>query len=196
MHDMLAIVLATRNKHKIKEIKAILGPDIDYQIIGDSLNIAIKETGRSLLENSLAKAFFCFKLIGKPSLADDSGLFVDALQGAPGIYSSRYGKDDEARIARLLNNLSEKKNRQAKFRAVSVYYYAPRKYKVFEGECKGRIAYKPMGKAGFGYDPVFIPRGYRKTFAELGTEVKNRISHRAKALVLFRKYLEGTSDLD
>lgn len=186
----ISIVLATRNSNKIKEIKAILGPGINYQTMEEFLNIPIKETGRSLLDNSLAKAAFTFKVSGKPSLADDSGLFVEAMQGEPGIYSSRYGQHDKQRIARVLENLTNAKNRRASFKAVFVYYYAPNTYKVFEGECIGSIADEPRGLAGFGYDPIFIPKGYDKTFAELGEDIKNRISHRAKALAKFKEFLK------
>jgi XTP/dITP diphosphohydrolase len=184
------IILATRNQNKIKEITSILGPDIEYKTISNSLNINMKETGRTLLENSLAKATFAFKLTATPSLADDSGLFVDALDGDPGVYSSRYGKDDKDRITRLLNNLADKKDRSAKFRAVFVYYYAPNKFEVFEGECEGQITQEIRGTKGFGYDPIFMPKGYKKTFAELGQVEKNRISHRAKALAKFKEYLK------
>ncbi len=186
----MLIVLATKNQHKIKEIKEILGADIHYQTMSDYLNIDIKEVGRTLMENSLAKAAFTFKVSGKPSLADDSGLFVEALNGEPGIHSSRYGIDDEHRITKLLKNLGTKKNRKASFKAVFVYYYALNKYEVFEGECTGEIAYEPCGTEGFGYDPIFIPGKYKKTFAQLGQKVKNRISHRTKALTKFKKYLQ------
>ena len=190
-HKPITIVLATKNQNKIKEIKTILGADIHYQTIGDFLNIETKEVGKSLLENSIAKAAFSFKTSDKPSLADDSGLFVEALHGEPGVYSSRYGKTDNARITKLLKNLEDPKNRKAKFKAVFVYYYAQGKYEIFEGECIGRIALEACGSGGFGYDPIFIPEGYDKTFAELGPKIKNRISHRAKALAKFKKYLEN-----
>lgn len=186
----MLIVLATKNEHKIKEIKEILGTDIHYQTLSDYFNINIKETGRTLMENSLTKAAFTFKISGKPALADDSGIFVEALNGEPGVFSSRYGIDDKDRITKLLKNLETKKNRKAIFKAVFVYYHALNKYEVFEGECAGEIAYEPRGTAGFGYDPVFIPNGYKKTFAQLGQKVKNRISHRTKALTKFKKYLQ------
>lgn len=186
----MVIVLATKNQNKIKEIKECLGPYINYQTLSDYLSVEIKETGRTLLQNSLTKAAFAFKISGRPSLADDSGLFVEALDGAPGLHSSRYGKDDTERIAKLLKNLESKKNRKASFKAVFVYYYAPNKYEVFEGVCTGKIASEPRGSDGFGYDPVFIPDGYKKTFAELGQKVKNHISHRAKALAKFKNYLQ------
>lgn len=188
-----SIVLATRNEHKIAEIKAVLGSIVDCRTLRDYLNITVKEAGRTLLENSIAKAAFAFKATDQPSLADDSGLFVDALDGEPGVYSSRYGKNDTERINKLLNNMTTKKNRAAAFRAVFVYYFAPQKYKVFRGECNGEITLEPRGAHGFGYDPIFIPQGYTKTFAELGPDVKNTISHRAKALQQFKKYLRRSA---
>lgn len=186
----MLIVLATKNKNKIGEIKEYLGPHIQYKTLDDYFDLKIKEAGRTLLENSLAKAAFTFKISRTPSLADDSGLFVAALDGEPGIFSSRYGRDDIERIARLLKNLRNKQNRQASFKAVFVFYHALNRYETFEGECAGTIAHEPRGTEGFGYDPIFIPDGYTKTFAELGMEVKNRISHRAKALAQLKKYLE------
>ena len=187
-----SIVLATRNEHKIVEIKAMLGSIVDCRTLRDYLNITVKEAGRTLLENSLAKAAFTFKATGQPSLADDSGLFVEALDGEPGVYSSRYGKNDTERINKLLRNLEMKKNRAAAFRAVFVYYFAPQKYDVFRGKCNGEIALEPRGTHGFGYDPIFIPHGYTKTFSELGPDVKNKISHRAKALQEFKRYLKSS----
>ena len=186
----MIIVLATKNEHKIKEIKAILTAGVQFRTLSDYMNIDLQETGRTLQENSLAKAAFTFKVSGLPSLADDSGLFVEVLDGEPGIYSSRYGKNDQERIARVLRNLENKNNRKASFKVVFVYYFAPNQYEVFKGECRGSIAIEPRGDDGFGYDPIFIPKGYKKTFAELGHEVKNNISHRLRALTKFRKYLE------
>ncbi|MGB7056053.1 MAG: RdgB/HAM1 family non-canonical purine NTP pyrophosphatase [bacterium] len=183
------IVLATRNANKVVEIEKIIGDIVETQRISNFIKVDIPEFGRSLLDNSFAKAAFAYRLCGYPSLADDSGLFVDSLDGEPGIYSSRYGKNDGERIARLLGNMETERKRTAAFRVVFVYYYDDGKYRVFEGECAGRIARSARGSKGFGYDPIFIPRGYKKTFAELGLLVKNRISHRAEALRKFRKYL-------
>lgn len=188
----LQIVLATRNPNKIVEIKEIIGDLAKIKAINDIVDIDIPEFGRTLLENSFAKAVLTYRLCGKPTLADDSGLFVDSLNGEPGIYSSRYGKNDGERIARLLKNLGEVKNRRAAFRVVFVYYYAEGKYETFKGECVGKITDSARGSQGFGYDPVFIPEGYEKTFAELGPSVKNRISHRARALKKFRNFLVKT----
>jgi non-canonical purine NTP pyrophosphatase (RdgB/HAM1 family) len=185
-----SIVLATKNRHKIDEIKEILELDIEYKTLSDYVAISIKEAGRTLLENSLAKAAFAFKLSHRPSLADDSGLFVDALKGAPGVFSARYGRNDNDRIAKLLKKMTDEHDRCARFKAVYVYYFGINEYEIFEGVCLGDIASEPRGSEGFGYDPIFIPRGYSKTFAELGPKTKNRISHRARALKKFRRYIE------
>jgi len=183
------LVLATKNAHKVGEIKKILNlAGVNFLSLKDFLSIPINESGRTLAENSLIKASFTYKMTNKPSLADDSGLFVDALDGRPGVVSSRYGKDDPARIRRILDELADEKKRAASFKAVFVYYHAPGQYEVFEGECRGRITKAAKGEHGFGYDPIFIPRGYRETFAELGPKVKDRISHRALALKKFKKY--------
>jgi non-canonical purine NTP pyrophosphatase (RdgB/HAM1 family) len=185
----LEIVLATRNPNKIAEIKEILGDLVALETISEAVKVDIPEFGRSLLENSLTKAAFAYRLCHRPTLADDSGLFVDCLEGAPGIYSARYGRNDKERISRLLKELGTEKNRKASFRVVFVYYYNDGKFMVFEGRCAGSIADSARGSEGFGYDPVFIPAGYKKTFGELGSSVKNRISHRARALNKFRKFL-------
>lgn len=191
MKSRMSLLLATRNQHKIVEIKDILGADIDYLQIDDYIAIDIREAGRTLVENSLTKARFAFEVTGKPSLADDSGLFITALDNAPGVFSSRYGKDDTDRIGRVLSELSGIQNREAAFRAVFVFYEAPELYHIFEGECRGEIIHEPRGSHGFGYDPIFIPRGYKRTFAQLGQKTKNRISHRARALKKFRRFLES-----
>jgi XTP/dITP diphosphohydrolase len=186
----LVLVLATKNAHKVEEIKKILNlTGVDYFTLNDFLPIPINESGRTLAENSLIKASFTYKMTDKPSLADDSGLFVDALDGRPGVKSSRYAPDNDERIEMILSEMTGVRDRTAAFRVVFVYYYAPGRFEVFRGECRGRIALAPKGSHGFGYDPVFIPRGYRKTFAELGPAVKNRISHRAVALRKFKKYI-------
>lgn len=149
----------------------------------------IQESGRTLRANSLIKAAFVYKLTGQPALADDSGLFIDDLNGRPGVISSRYGPNDQARIERVLRELKNARRRTAVFRAAFAYYYQEGVYRIFEGACPGRIINAPRGEHGFGYDPIFIPRGYKKTFAELGPRLKNRISHRAMALRAFKKFL-------
>jgi XTP/dITP diphosphohydrolase len=137
----------------------------------------------------MAKASFAFKISQKPSLADDSGLFVSALNNAPGVFSARYGKNDDERITRVLKEMADQADRCAQFKAVYVYYFGINEYKVFEGICDGHIATQARGSEGFGYDPIFIPKGFAKTFAELGIKTKNRISHRARALRKFKKYI-------
>ena len=183
------LVLATKNKNKITEIKSILGDLFNYQLIGEYFAFNIREAGRTLLDNSLTKAIMAFKLTNKPSLADDSGLFVDAIDGEPGVFSARYGSTDQKRIDRLLNSMLGITNRKAVFRAVFVYYYGPNFSEPFEGECHGMITSEPRGNNGFGYDPVFIPKGYTQTFAQMGSELKNQISHRAMALFKFKKFI-------
>jgi non-canonical purine NTP pyrophosphatase (RdgB/HAM1 family) len=190
MNNSTILLLATKNQHKINEIKKILNLDIEYRSLSEYVDIEVQEAGRTLLENSLAKAAFAYKVARIPALADDSGLFVDNLNGEPGVFSSRYGKDDVHRIARVLQQLETKTNRRASFKAVFVYYYGFDRYETFEGICLGTIAEHARGEKGFGYDPIFIPDGHTKTFAELGSEVKNTISHRARALAKFKAYIK------
>jgi XTP/dITP diphosphohydrolase len=183
------LVLATRNQNKIEEIKYILGPNFAYQTLNDYVSIQIPEQGETLLENSLTKAKFAYQISNLPAIADDSGLFIDALDGEPGVFSARYGKSDAQRIAHVLTRLQEKDDRSASFKAVFVLFLGVDNYQVFEGTCAGRIAHKPHGTHGFGYDPIFIPQGYNRTFSELGPEIKNTISHRARALKKLKAYL-------
>lgn len=188
------LVLATKNAHKVEEIKKILNlAGVHYLTLNDFPAILINESGRTLAENSLIKASFTYKMTGKPSLADDSGLFIESLNGRPGVFSSRYASNNNKRIERVLNEMAGVRDRTAAFRVVFVYCFAPGQYEVFQGECPGRIAPTPKGNYGFGYDPIFLPRGYRKTFAELGPAVKNRISHRTVALKKFKKYFLKTT---
>lgn len=190
------IVLATKNPHKVKEIRQIINKDNLLLIpCTEFIDMHLPEPGETLLENSLLKAEFIHRITKLPALADDSGLFIDRLNGAPGVLSARYGVNDEKRIERVLREMGNSRNRRAKFCAVFVYYYGPNKYEVFEGEIEGRITNEPKGESGFGYDPIFIPKGYKKTFAELGPEIKNRISHRARALKKFKEFLNQTLHL-
>lgn len=183
------LILATHNRHKILEIEQILGSTVHYRPLSDYVAIQIQEAGRSLLENSLAKAMFAHKMSGLPALADDSGLFIDALDNEPGVYSARYGSNDHQRITRVLDRLRDTENRGAAFKAVFVLYTGSNEYRTFEGICPGTIAHEPRGTDGFGYDPIFIPQGYSRTFAELGAGVKNEISHRARALRKVKEYI-------
>lgn len=183
---MLEIIIATKNLGKVKEIKDILDnsnikilPNKDFPQLPK-----IDEDGKTFQENALKKACKISEYTGKVCLADDSGLEIDYLEGKPGIYSSRWGNNDEERINKVLNlleNVPENK-RNAKFVCVLVLAFPDgRKYMVKE-ECPGKISFIPRGKYGFGYDPIFLIPEYNQTFAELGDKIKNQISHRGKAL--------------
>lgn len=183
---MLKLVLATNNKGKVVEIKQKLK---NFPFIIESLQDypqipEIEENGNTFLENSIIKATTVTSFTGLPALADDSGLEIDYLNGSPGIFSSRWGKNDDERISRVLKELEGIPEEQRQARFICVMSLATPKNKIYssEGVCEGKIGFQPRGHAGFGYDPIFIPDGYNHTFAEIGEEEKNRISHRAKAL--------------
>jgi XTP/dITP diphosphohydrolase len=183
---MLEIIIATKNLSKVKEIKDILdNSNIKILTKKDFPQLPkIDEDGETFQENALKKACKISEYTGKVCLADDSGLEIDYLEGKPGIYSSRWGNNDEERINKVLNlleNVPENK-RNAKFVCVLVLAFPDgRKYMVKE-ECPGKISFIPRGKYGFGYDPIFLIPEYNQTFAELGDKIKNQISHRGKAL--------------
>jgi XTP/dITP diphosphohydrolase len=193
------IVLASRNWGKIKEIKAMLEDlGISFLSLNDYPDIPeIVEDGKSFLENAIKKARAVAESTGEIVLADDSGLGVEALGGAPGIYSARYaGEDgnDEKNIQKLLDDMKDiaSGNRGATFRCVLVLYPVNGHYEVFEGYWEGSIAEKPVGQSGFGYDPVFFLTEEGVTVAQLSPEVKNRISHRAQAFAKLKaKLREG-----
>ncbi len=184
---MLKIVVATGNEDKFREILDILKEvPAEFFSLKDFPDIPeIEETGISFTENALLKARTVHKATGLFTLADDSGLEVDALNGAPGIYSARYAgqeKDYTANNEKLLREMEQlpPKMRGAQFRCV-VALVGQNFEQIVEGVIRGRIIDELRGSAGFGYDPLFVPEGYNKTFAELGEEIKNRISHRARA---------------
>lgn len=180
------IVIATRNKGKLRELSLILADAYD-----DILSLAdfedipdIEETGLSFRENAFIKAKTTSDFLGMDAIGDDSGLVVDVLGGAPGIYSARYagrGASDYDNNKKLLSELKEKNNRDAKFVCCIALVRADGRQEFFEGECSGQIIQEKRGESGFGYDPVFYVPQYGKTMAELGPEIKNRISHRAIA---------------
>ena len=197
------LVLSTNNNHKVEEIRKILdGMPIEVlskKDIGIS-NFEVEEDGISLEENSIKKAKALSDILDYMVMADDSGLFVDALDGAPGVHSSRYaGQDgnDYENNKKLLKELQDTplENRSASFFTVISLITEEKQVYTVKGECKGAIGFEESGGNGFGYDPLFIPLGYDKTFAELGDNVKNKISHRAKALGniqdLLKNLLEG-----
>ncbi|MBR5229392.1 MAG: XTP/dITP diphosphatase [Firmicutes bacterium] len=191
------IVAASRNKHKIEEIEAITKKFGMAVISRDEAGVApveIDEDGETFEENSFKKANEIMKMCGKVTLADDSGLMVDYLGGAPGVYSARFaGEDgnDEKNNAKLLKLLEgvPAKDRKAKFVSVITMVFPDGETIVARGECPGRIITAPTGDNGFGYDPLFVPEGYDKTFAQLTGEEKNQISHRAYALKELEKLL-------
>ncbi|HZE71781.1 MAG TPA: RdgB/HAM1 family non-canonical purine NTP pyrophosphatase [Pyrinomonadaceae bacterium] len=196
----LQLLIATKNPGKSEELRALLYslPEINLHSLLEFPAIeAVDETGSSYSENAILKARFYSTITGMWAMADDSGLEVDALDGAPGVRSARYaGKDatDMDRVRLLLARLSELKGaaRRARFRsAVAVADENGRILNVAEGSCEGTIAFEPRGHNGFGYDPIFVPSGYNNTFAELPAEVKDSISHRGKALRLTRDFLIG-----
>jgi XTP/dITP diphosphohydrolase len=190
------IVLATHNQGKVKEIRAMLR-ECDVHIISMTeagYDKEIEETGTTLEENALLKAKTVCERVKLPVLADDSGLEVDALNGAPGVRSARYAgeqQSDVANRAKLLHALNDvpSEKRGAQFRCVLALVDEKSEH-LFEGVCKGAIAHEEKGVAGFGYDPVFIPAGYRKTFAEMTEDEKNAISHRGMAVEALKHYLQ------
>ena len=181
---MTQLILATHNDHKAKEFRDIL-PQYSVQTLADlGHDDEIKETTTSLEGNSFIKAETVFKRYGHVVISDDSGLEVDALNGAPGVYSARYAGDprnDQRNTEKLLDELQGASNRKAQFRTVITLMNTENSFQ-FEGIVKGTIAKSPRGEAGFGYDPVFIPEGVQQTFAELAANEKNKISHRANAI--------------
>ena len=181
---MTQLILATHNDHKAKEFRDIL-PQYSVQTLADlGHDDEIKETATSLEGNSFIKAETVFKRYGHVVISDDSGLEVDALNGAPGVYSARYAGDsrnDQRNTEKLLDELQGASNRKAQFRTVITLMNAKNSFQ-FEGIVKGTIAKSPRGEAGFGYDPVFLPEGVQQTFAELAANEKNKISHRANAI--------------
>lgn len=195
---MMTVVAATQNRHKIEEIEAIT-KEFDINIISRQEagvpDIEIVEDGTTFEENSYKKAFEIMKLTGMPSVADDSGLAVDALDGAPGVYSARFSGfdgDDKANNRKLLELLKDvtMEKRTARFVSVITLIFPDGKTIVCRGECEGHIMFEESGSNGFGYDPLFRPEGYEASFGQLPAEEKNRISHRAKALILLREKLK------
>ena len=191
----MQVILASSNKGKVKEFKEILEP-LGFEILSLSdidFSGEIIEDGNSFMENSLIKAKTIYELTNKPVIADDSGICVKALNGEPGIYSARYGNKptDIDRRNHLLENMVGKIDREAYFCCSIIFYFEKDNYKHFEGRVYGDIAYEWKGVNGFGYDDVFIPKGYDVTFAQMESEAKNKLSHRYKAIKLFVDYLEN-----
>ena len=184
------LVFATNNAHKLEEVAAILGDA--YQLLSlreIGCDVEIPETAETFAGNAMLKAQFIKEHYGYDCFADDSGLEVDALNGEPGVYSARYsGGGSEANMDKLLHNLTGKSERGAQFRTVIALLIGD-DTQLFEGIVRGTIIEERRGAEGFGYDPIFVPDGYDLTFAQLGGEIKNRISHRAKAVEQLAQYL-------
>lgn len=196
------IILSSGNKHKINEIKDIL-KNMPFDVVSkDDLgykDFDVVEDGSTLEENAFKKAEELHMLVKGIVIADDTGLFVDALNGEPGVYSARYAgetvsyKDNNKLLLKNLRNVPMEK-RTAKFKTVIAVVFEDGKRIMAEGTCSGKIAFEEQGENGFGYDPLFIVDGVDKTFAEMTEEEKNKISHRAKALLNLKKKLEETSE--
>lgn len=187
------LVFATNNAHKLEEVKSVVGDSfeiVSLEAIG--CHEDIEETGTTLEENAFIKARYIKEKYGYDCFGDDTGLEVEALNGAPGVYSARYAGEDHNQAAnrkKLLAELAGEKNRKARFRTVIALILDGKEY-MFEGEVKGFIGEEERGTTGFGYDPVFQPEGYDNTFAELGMDVKNNISHRARATKALCEFLK------
>ena len=204
-YQYMKIVFATNNRNKLAEIRSIFGDRFEIVSLKDiGCDVDIPETGTTLEENAMQKARYIYDNYGLSVFADDTGLEVDALGGAPGIYSARYaggaGHDSEANMTKLLAELGENNNRKARFRTVIALLLKDDSAadnnrtkpdeQLFEGIAEGEIIRERRGGEGFGYDPIFMPQGYDKTFAELGLDIKNKISHRAKAVERLAEYLK------
>jgi XTP/dITP diphosphohydrolase len=190
------LLIATNNKDKVKEISNLFeSSHTKILTLKDlNLNVEVEEEKDTLEGNALKKAEEIWKIARIPCSADDTGLFVDALNGDPGVYSSRYAgenvtyADNRHKLLHNLNGVPDE-NRKARFKTCVCFYYDEGKHIFFEGICEGKIINEERGEKGFGYDALFLPDGFEKTFGELDIEVKNRISHRAKAFEKFKDYL-------
>lgn len=191
---MKTIVFATNNAHKLEEVRAIVSEDIRIVSLADiGCHDDIPETADTLEGNALLKAQYVKEHFGYDCFADDTGLEVEALNGEPGVRSARYAGDNHdanANMDKLLHALKGEQNRKARFRTV-IALIIDGKEEYFEGEVNGQIIENRRGNTGFGYDPVFMPDGYNETFAELGTDIKNKISHRAIATRKFAERLKN-----
>ena len=189
------LVFATNNAHKLGEISAILGEKVELLSLKDiNCHADIPETADTLEGNAMLKAEYIFENYGLDCFADDTGLEVEALNGAPGVYSARYAGGEEhnaeANMQKLLQNMQGVQNRKAQFRTAICLILDGKKH-LFEGIVKGEIIKEKRGSSGFGYDPIFVPEGYTKTFAEMGNETKNKISHRALAVEKLCRFLKA-----
>ena len=193
----MKLVFATNNKHKLQEVRDIVGNRVEVLSLNNiNCHDDIPETADTLQGNALIKARHIYDTDGLNSFADDTGLEVEALDGAPGVYSARYAGeecDSEANMLKLLQNLTGKNNRNAQFRTV-IALIINGEEKLFNGIVKGTISDEKRGDSGFGYDPIFIPEGYTESFAQMSGEMKNSISHRFRATKQLSDYLKENYD--
>ena len=191
---MRKLVVATGNPGKLKEMQEYL-TGLPWELELKPADIDIEETGTTFVANARIKATEVAKALGKWAIADDSGLMVDALDGSPGIYSARYGKDDRDRINRLLRELGDTDNRQAKFVcAVAIASPDGKIALETEGVCPGEILTEPQGNGGFGYDPIFYVPSQKQTFAQMSSETKGEVSHRGVAFAQLMPDLQKLSE--
>lgn len=190
----MELIFASNNKHKLEEISDLLkGISVVKGLKEIGINEEIPENHDTLEENALEKAMYIYNKYGYNCFADDTGLEIDALNGRPGVYSARYagiGCTFDDNVNKILQELGDSKNRKARFRTIIALVENGRVF-TFEGEVKGEIIREKRGVEGFGYDPVFIPEGYLQTFAEMDLNLKNKISHRAKAIEKFVMFLKS-----
>ena len=196
-NNKMKLVFATNNKHKLQEVRDIVGDRVEVLSLSDiNCNDDIPETADTLQGNALIKARYIYEKYGVDCFADDTGLEVEALDGAPGVYSARYAGeecDSEANMKKLLHNLTDKNNRNAQFRTV-IALIINGEERLFNGIVKGVIATEKMGTSGFGYDPIFIPEGFSESFAQMDANMKNSISHRYRATEELSKFLKEKHD--
>ena len=192
--DNLPLVIASSNEGKIKEFKKLL-QDFPFDLLTQPIGLEIEETGKTFMENARIKAIAVSKETGHLSLGDDSGLSVDALGGAPGIYSSRYANSDKERIEKLLTELKPFANRKAKFECALCIASGEKVLIEVKGFCEGQITFAKKGKNGFGYDPIFEVFELGQTFAEMTYEKKKQIGHRGNAFKLLRPELQKLLNL-
>jgi len=189
----MELVFATNNAHKLREVKAILGDSINIISLKEAgLFDELPENQDTLEGNASEKAWYVYNKTGKDCFADDTGLEVEALNGRPGVYSARYageGKNSHDNVVKLLSELEGQRNRKARFRTVISLIIKGTEL-LFDGTVEGDIILKPIGGKGFGYDPVFMPQGFDQTFAEMPDNQKNSISHRYRAVLSMKKFID------
>lgn len=193
----MKLVFATNNRHKLNEVRAIVGDKVEVLSLNDiGCHDDIPETADTLQGNALIKARYIYEKFGVDCFADDTGIEVEALDGAPGVFSARYAGeecDSEANMQKLLQNLTGKSNRNAQFRTV-IALIIKGEEKLFNGIVKGTITEEKRGDSGFGYDPVFVPEGFSESFAQMSGDMKNSISHRYRATLELSNYLKENYD--